>query len=60
MLHDIWCTTGAVMIHVARVEDVQDEFKLQMEFKAKLGWFGRFPPKGWDLLWYRTADYPTN
>lgn len=58
MLRDIWCTTGAVMVHVTRLEDVPMEFKLQMEEKFKLGWFGRWHPRGWDLLWYRTMDYP--
>lgn len=59
-LHDAIGTTGAVMIHVAHLRDIEREFKLVMEQKAKFGWFGKFPPT-WDLIWCRTPgviDYP--
>lgn len=50
---------GAVMIHVVREEDIAAEFDLQMSIRAKQsGWFGKYPPTGWDLLYCRTIDHP--
>ncbi len=27
--------------------------------RTRDGFFGKYPPRGWDLLWYRTRDYPS-
>ncbi len=57
VLHDAYCTSGAVMIHVARQEDIKRELKLQMAQRFRDGQFGKPTPQGWDFIWWRSRDY---